>query len=150
MAKELNWIERGAKRERMLSQHGTDVWESVRTAIDNCVKSAEECYGDKVAVSKTTKNGHRLRVSVAHRINGLRKTVSVEFEQGKEIVVTQDGGSANRFHIMADEEHAFLSYQHQEITPDRFTELALEDALFKTPQIKSLSYYPPSEGGIFS
>jgi hypothetical protein len=72
---------------------------STAAVLSNHNLIAEECYGDRVAISKITENA----------------------------------------------EHAFLSYQQQEISPDKLTELALEDAIFKTPQVKMPSYYPPSD-----
>ena len=132
----LNWVERRARREQNLSQ-AVEAWESVRTAIGNCCESFNEIYSDIGEIRYKTENGHRVRVQITFNTpQRLTRNVSFEFSKtDKEITCTVDGGAAKKFNIVADETHAFLQHPptKEEISPDRLTEIALENAFFKLP-----------------
>lgn len=136
MSESLNWVERRARRESNLSQ-AVEVWESVRTAISDCCESFNENYPHIGQVKHQPENGRRVRVIVTFNApQRVSRNIAIEFSKGDKdsvITCTVDGGAAKKFSILADENHAFLKYANQEISPDRLTEIALEDALFKLP-----------------
>jgi|SRR5579862_713051 len=133
MAETLNWVERRARCQHNLSRHAVEVWESARTAIDNCCASFNQHFSELAHVKNQTENGHRVRVIITFGMHPrATRNVAIEFS-GSDVTVTVDGGAAKRFEIAADENHAFLKYGQEEISADKFTELALDNAFFRLP-----------------
>lgn len=132
-----NWVERRALREQHI-RNADEVWQSARTAIDNCCNSFRQHFAGFARVTNQPQNGHRIVVGIHFPITGRGRNVSIGFgndDKGIPIInVTVDDQAVRLFPIMADENHAYISFQGKEISGDEFSRLALEEALFKQLQ----------------
>jgi len=149
-----NWVECRALREQYQA-NAADVWQSARTAIDNCCNSYRQHFGGTAQVINQAENGHRVLIGIHFHQTGRGRQVSIEFGRDEKnipkISVTVDDKAAKIFQITADEHHAFISFQGKEISADEFSRLALEDALFKLPEPKKWeSQGPPPRTGEWS
>jgi hypothetical protein len=133
-----NWVERRALRENYL-QNASSVWQTVRSAIDECCTSFRERFAVLARVHNQEQNGHRVLIEVRFSFSpNTPRQISVGFfDTDKEIRVTIDGSKAAVFPIDADENHAFITFQGKEIDADEFTRVALEKALFEPPKPKT-------------
>jgi len=133
-----NWIERRAAREKNL-EGAIEVWQRAVTAIDNACNSYKANYSDLGSTELLQENGHRIIVAVKHASGGKRRHASIIFDDAKpHISVAIDEGSAKHFRIEADETHCFIkSPAGKEISADEFSQIALEDVLFKRPSASS-------------
>jgi hypothetical protein len=141
----MNWIERKAASEKHLANYAIDTWDAAMTAIDNCLKSFKEHYGQLATVSQEIENGHRLTLTIKFGEPSLplRKVVIAFNEDKQEIVVIVDGNLPAWYAIKSDENHAFIVWRDKEISADGFSELALRAALFVPPIPKKPSSGQP-------
>lgn len=141
-----NWIDRRALIEQNL-RTAKVVWQSAKSAIDECCESYRTNFIGLAQLMNAEQNGHRILLSLRffQQPNNPRQVSILFSEPEKEIRVTIDGGKAAVFPIHADDKHAFISYQDKELTPDQFTQVALEEALFDPPKEKSRSQKTTSE-----
>jgi hypothetical protein len=134
-----NWVERRAIREQHLRNAST-VWQDAKSAIDECCISFRERFPGIARVINQEQNGHRILIEVRFTFEpNTPRQISIKFsdEPEKQITVTVDGGGAVIFPIDADEHHAYIACEDKEISADEFTQMALEEALFKPPSSKS-------------
>jgi hypothetical protein len=132
-----NWVERRALREQHI-RNSAEVWQSARTAIDNCCNSFKLHFTDIANVTSQPQNGHRIVVGIHFPSTGWGRNVSIEFGNDNKgaprINVTVDDQAAKLFPIMANEEHAYISFGGKEVSFDEFSRLTLEEAFFKPRQ----------------
>jgi len=144
-----NWVERIALRNQHLA-NAEDLWQSARTAIDNCCNSYRQHFAGTAQVTNQAENGHRIVVAIHFHLTGWGRHVSIEFGRDAKnaigITVTVDDKPAKLFQILADADHAFISFQDKEISADEFSRLALEDALFKSPEPRKSKGRPAHTG----
>lgn len=146
----MNWIDRRFGREHHLN-NAPDVWQKVSTAIDDACKSFNE-RGEFGKAETYPQNGHRILVIIEHEPPkqfqmDMKRRVTIAFEESApRITVTVDALPAKTFPIEADEQHCFLKWAGAEISPDDFSKIALEDALFKKKSLPPSSSPPPKVG----
>lgn len=125
-----NWVERRALREEHL-RNASFLWQSVKSAIDECCNSYRENFSGLAQVQNQEQNGHRMLIIVRRISGGNSRQISVAFsDQDKLIRVTVDGQRAEASPIDADELHSFIKRDEKEITPEEFTQVVLEEHLF--------------------
>ena len=131
-----NWVESRWLRESNLTDEATGVWQSVATAIDNTCDAFNAHYSHLAKVDHNAQNGC-IVVTVHRKIIPARQmiddTVQIILEQNRISVIEGYHDDPRYFSIASDETHAFLKYGGKEITADEFSELALENVLFNTP-----------------
>jgi hypothetical protein len=132
-----NWVERKVLREQSVTANAPDVWQSARAAVLSVCDSFNKFSADGSDADTEVRNGHFLQVSIRLKKqsgDSVIRRVAIQFDQRKAIIsVTVDGATPKVFPIKADENHCFVEFDGKEITPDRFSEIALSDALYKKP-----------------
>jgi len=131
------WIEKRACRESNL-RNASAIWQEAKSAIDDCCESFRQHYAGLARVINQEQNGHRVAITILfHSAPSHPRHVSVVFSSTDNTIrVTVDGEKAILFPIEADETHAFITFQDKEINAEDFTQWALEDALFESPDSK--------------
>ena len=142
-----DWVERRALRQQNLSTQAADVWQAAIVAVENSCNSFRKYYATRAQVLVKPQNGHRLLVNItlenappgSSSPTKIKRLVAISFAEAETpptITVTVDNGPAKTFQIEADEQHCYICFEKKEVSPDEFSRLALEDALFKEPQGK--------------
>lgn len=143
----MNWVDRKAQCAQNLNK-SPEVWQEATTAIVDCCDSFRENYAALADVVDHPENGHRIVITIRFIAINVTRYVAVEFSAlSRKINVTIDDKKAEEFDISSDETHAYISYQQKEISPDRFTQLALESALFSPPKPQSPPGYRTAPRG---
>ena len=133
-----NWVDKKAHRESILRDRADGVWQDARSAIQDCCESARKHYGK--AIEDITENGHRIRLTISfpdpnRGPHDVKRVVLVRFVSSAPCIeVTIDDSASKKFTIDADGEHAYILGDSKEITVDEFSRIALQEALFKSPE----------------
>ena len=152
-----NWVERRVNRSRILAEQSEDIWQTVRAAIQDACNSFQHHFGQPSVAEKALtcvpENSHRLLVSNTiqpDRIKNFhttKRTILIEFDEDEFIVrATVDRRTPVSFSIVADDTHAFLIHHKEEITPDRLSQLVLEEFLFSKPERTTPTLHPRGGG----
>ncbi len=149
----MNWVERRWKREQNLSTGAPAIWQAVATSIDNACQSLKEHYSGTADITCTVQNGHRIHVKVNRKavpydIQAYTAQIDVQVifkaDERKIDVVIGYNKPPKSFPIASDEEHAFLLHNSKEISPDEFSQLILEETVFK---VKEEIHHRSGSGG---
>ena len=135
----LNWVERRAQREALLSSQSPELWTQVRAALQDACESFNKNYDKKVTCKP--ENGTSLRlvhVLRADRITSSQDSsfeVLVEFDpKTPAIKATYQAGTTKTFAISADQESVFPLDGKERKTIDQLSERILEIILFPPQQ----------------
>lgn len=140
-----NWIERRFAREENLRAAAT-VWEEAKLAITAACTSFRQHYTFAKVVVYPSPTELAVEI-VALSMPGTTRHVAIRFDASTPaITVRVNAGTERVFPIEADEDHAYIEYDDQEISLDDFSRLALEDAFFNPVKVKVQSQSVPSSG----
>jgi len=138
----MNFVEHRKDRERNLAK-ACDLWEDVRTKIEECCNSFNQHYRVIGDVECVPVNGHSIKITVTFTggtnpppvgVIYPKRTVRITFSETKpSIHVTVDANPVRAFLIDADDSHCFILQGASEIDIEKFAALALEDAFFNVP-----------------
>jgi hypothetical protein len=126
-----NWVERRAKRERMLAKEAPEAWSQVRSAIQDACNSYDQYYdSDDARLQCKLENGTRIRVT---KIEAKRRAeVLVSYDnRSRNIDLTTEAGQM-RFIITADDNGVSVidSRHRNSLTPDEVSQRVLAPLLF--------------------
>lgn len=141
--KELNWVERRARDEKILDEQAREVWSQVRSAVEDVCRSFAEHYEreGRREVLCEMENVNRLRIGrtlLADKVKEFAYTVMtavVEFDARTRCVgVVWDTGSA-KFAMLSDREGAYvyLIEKDERLSADEVSKRILEPLLFPEP-----------------
>jgi hypothetical protein len=129
-----NWVELRFLREKNLKEGASKVWADTVSAIRDACDSFNTHFSPANTNFHTENN--TVTVGVDRKVQGYT-IITVDFlPQGPSIVVTTRAQVKIVFQIASDEKHAFITTDAKEITPDEFSRLVLEEAMFKPPKIE--------------
>lgn len=141
----MNWVDRRARRERLLSEGGPEVWQQVRAALQDACESYTRHYDQlQRQLRCELENGIRLRITHG------RTTILVAFVQELPAIVSAANQGKLIFTIDADEDSAFVEHQGRRITPDEISELILKDLLFPATSARRADSPASGPGGWMS
>ncbi len=140
---EMNWVERRWKREQNFINGAPLVWQAITTAIDNACESLKEHYSGSAEITCTQQNGHRVHVAVNRKavpsdIQAYTAKIDVQIiykaDERKIDVIIGYNKPPKSFTITSDEAHTFLLHGGKEISADEFSQLVLEEIVFKVKE----------------
>ena len=142
-------------------QSAVELWQKAVSAVDNACNSFKSAYPDLPYPQMTTENGHRIVVAmmadntpIGSPYRGGKKQgyAVIGFDQQRSLItVTVNDGPARSFSIKADADHCFITWAQEEISEDKFSQVALEDSFFEKPRAPaSKKRGGPPAGGAFA
>lgn len=133
-----NWIERRDLRAKVLVECVTSLWHAVGTNIHNTCTYFNEKHSDVGKVQNVPENSHRILVTLTFADPRCKiGYVQFQLDESKPMIsVTVDKRPSSHYQIDADIDidpaRCFIkSPRGERLTVDKFTQLALEDFLFK-------------------
>jgi hypothetical protein len=130
-----NWVEHRYAIESSLERNSPQLWQDVRSALQNACESFVARYGNSKGVEINVKpeNGRRLRITLFTTRGEVPRFVVVSFDpKVNEISWVNDDTGAIK--ISADQNGAFLADENgKHVTPDELSRQILEPFLFGKP-----------------
>lgn len=145
----MNWVEKKSACERALADGAPDLWNKIRSAIQDSCESYNTLYGSVMENRATCEleNGKRVRIEKqirtinspsSHRDDVMRIVVAFHADPPR-VSVAGDGPVKSRdYPISSNETTAFIGSVERPFEPDELSKQIMEPLLFPTGNFRNI------------